>query len=204
MEITLEQIGATLAAGKGPTGTPSTHTRAAILVAVAAGAKQADVARAFGVSRKSVSTMIQRWVENGSFEDKPRSGRPSVVSEKDRRYLEQQQLKRNPKLTYGELAKGLESPPSQATLRRILSATRNAQSGASGAGVTKSTAKAGNKTAAKAASRRKSTGSIASTISTVESTSPADGSITSGIATGITTGITGDISTPILIIDDAI
>jgi transposase len=87
MKLELNEIGIILTADKPAKGQLSSHARAAVIGAVAGGKSQAEVARAFGVSKNTVSTTVRRFVEHRTLEDLPGRGRPSLLTKKDRRYL---------------------------------------------------------------------------------------------------------------------
>lgn len=225
MDVSIDEIGTILTAGKGAHGQLTPIARAFMVGAVFGGKSSAEVARGFNVSRSTVMKTVNRFAKTHSFEDEPRLGRPSIISERDKRYLEQQ-IKRTPGITYSRLAQGIESQPSHATLRRLIGAVKNADNPyvgkkrpetANAAKVTKTTkttkaaktaktTKAGDKTP----SRRKSTANAVSTASAT--TTPATSEIVDESTTDSTTDsveaavqslaeIMGDSSTPIIIDD---
>ena len=85
--INLDHIGAKLTAGRKSGQELSPYARAAIVGAVGAGASQSAVARAFGISRAAVQLTLQRFESSTTLESKPRSGRPEVLSRREKRYI---------------------------------------------------------------------------------------------------------------------
>ncbi|KAL2132929.1 hypothetical protein VTI74DRAFT_3150 [Chaetomium olivicolor] len=81
----LDELGSKLTAGRQKNRELSATARAAILGAVAAGASQAAVARAFGVSRYAVQRAIQRFGSSTTVESKPRTGRLEVLTRREKR-----------------------------------------------------------------------------------------------------------------------
>ncbi|KAK4248493.1 hypothetical protein C7999DRAFT_40367 [Corynascus novoguineensis] len=112
--ISLDELGAKLTAGRQPGQELSPLARAAITGAVAAGASQSAVARAFGINRKAVQRTLQRFESSGTFEDKPRSGRPEVLTEREKRHIVQV-AKREPGLTTLRLTNTVAAQVSRST-----------------------------------------------------------------------------------------
>ncbi len=50
------------------------------------GVRQVDVARRFGVSQSVVSRLHQRFEQTGLYHDRPRSGRPRALTDRQDRY----------------------------------------------------------------------------------------------------------------------
>ena len=46
-----------------------------------------DIAERFGVNRRTIQRLQHRFTETGSIDDRPRSGRPSVTSQRQDRYI---------------------------------------------------------------------------------------------------------------------
>src|SRR5205807_4926284 len=76
--------------------------RASICSAVAAGQKISTVARAFNVARSTIYTTLQRATTTTSFESKPRSSRPSLLTRREERFLIRL-TRRFPKISYRDL-----------------------------------------------------------------------------------------------------
>ncbi|KAK4247890.1 hypothetical protein C7999DRAFT_40877 [Corynascus novoguineensis] len=102
--VNLDEIGAKLTAGRRHGQKLSSSARAVIVGAVAAGASQSAVARAFRVDRKAVQRALQRWESSSTFEAKPRSGWPE----------------RKPRLTTQILTNTVDARISRSTIRRVL------------------------------------------------------------------------------------
>ncbi|KAL2200036.1 hypothetical protein P885DRAFT_58225 [Corynascus similis CBS 632.67] len=116
--ISLDEIGAKLTADRQPGHELSPLARAAIAGAVAAGASQSAVARAFGVDRRAVQRTLQRFESSGTFEDRPRSGRPEVLTDRDKRHIVQV-AKREPSLTTLRLTNTVAAQVSRSTFRTV-------------------------------------------------------------------------------------
>jgi hypothetical protein len=56
------------------------HRRIAVMVCQENGMKTADISKATGVSLRQVKAILKRWDEEGSWEDRPRSGRPKTAT----------------------------------------------------------------------------------------------------------------------------
>ena len=119
MSLNLTDLGRDLTAGRKKNEELSPAARAAICGAVAGGVSKRAVAAAFGVSHIVVSKTIQRFTTTRSFDSKPRSGRPQVLTRKDKRYIVQL-AKRNARLTHQQLLKILGRKVSSSTVRRAL------------------------------------------------------------------------------------
>lgn len=119
MALNLTDFGRVLTTGRQKNQELSPTTRAAICGAVAAGASQRAVATAFGVTHAVVANTIQRFKTTTSFDSKPRSGRPQVLTRREKRYIVQL-AKRNARLTHKQLLKVLDRKVSSSTVRRAL------------------------------------------------------------------------------------
>ena len=117
--VNLAEIGAKLTAGRQPGQELSPFARAAIVGAVAAGASQSAVARAFCIDRKAVQRALQRFESSTSFGAKPRTGRPEVLTRREKRYIIQL-AKRKPRLSIQMLTDTLDTRISRSTVRRVL------------------------------------------------------------------------------------
>ncbi|KAK3897994.1 hypothetical protein C8A05DRAFT_19342 [Staphylotrichum tortipilum] len=87
--ISPDELGSKLTAGREKNQELSEVARAAILGAVAAGATQAAVATAFGITSSTVSKIRQRFESSITVESKPRSGRQEVLAPRDKRHIVQ-------------------------------------------------------------------------------------------------------------------
>jgi transposase len=96
-----------------------------------AGCSAVEVAEACGRSASTIRRLINKATTTGTTEDKPRSGRPLILSRHARK-LVYRAVRKNPKITYAELQEiaqvhppdGTPSePPSRSTLYRVLRKT---------------------------------------------------------------------------------
>lgn len=96
-----------------------------------AGCTMVEVADACGRSKSTISRLIKKATTTGTTEDKPRSGRPQILSRHARK-LVYRAVRKNPKITYAELQKVAQvhppngtpsEPPSRSTLYRVLRKT---------------------------------------------------------------------------------
>jgi transposase len=117
--INLAELGAKLTAGRQPGQELSPAARAAIAGAVAAGASKSAVAHAFQIDRKTIRRTLQRFESSTNFESKPRTGRPNVLTRREKRYIIQL-AKRRPRLTTQLLTDTLDTRVSRSTVRRVL------------------------------------------------------------------------------------
>jgi transposase len=117
--MNLDELGAKLTAGRQSGQELSPFARAAIAGAVVAGASPAAVARAFRVSRATVQVTLQRFESSATFTSKPRTGRPKVLTRREKRYIIQL-AKRKPQLSTQLLTDTLGTQISRSTVRRVL------------------------------------------------------------------------------------
>jgi transposase len=119
MGLDLTELGRILMAGRKKNEELSPTVRAAICGAIAAGATQRAVATAFGLSTGVITRTLQTFTTTGSFESKPRSGRPKVLTRRESRYITQL-AKRKPHLTNKQLTQALGRVVPRSTVRRAL------------------------------------------------------------------------------------
>ena len=117
--VNLAELGAKLTAGRQPGQELSPCARAAIAGAVAAGASQTAVANAFSTSRRAVQLSLQRFESSTTFETKPRTGRPELLTRREKRYI-LQLAKRYPRYSLQMLTGTLDTRISRSTVRRVL------------------------------------------------------------------------------------
>jgi transposase len=115
----LHQIGAILTAGRRPSQELTQCARAAIIGAVAAGASKSAVAKAFGINRRTVQSTFQRFESSTTFQTKARTGRPKVLTAREKRYIIQL-TKRFPRITLQLLTGTGDKRVSKSTVRRVL------------------------------------------------------------------------------------
>ncbi|KAK3306973.1 uncharacterized protein B0T15DRAFT_528755 [Chaetomium strumarium] len=85
--VNLAEIGAKLTAGRQPSQELSPTARAAIIGAVAAGASQSAVARAFRIERTAVYRILQRFESSTTVKSKPQTGQPEILTCREKRYI---------------------------------------------------------------------------------------------------------------------
>ena len=66
-----------------------------------------QIARLLGRPRSTIQTIIDRFSDHKTFENKPRSGRPRALSLQDDRFLVRE-VKKNPRISAPKLASELE------------------------------------------------------------------------------------------------
>ena len=76
--------------------------RAAIISKVEAGVLRKDIAAEFQITTKSIQRTLKRWKTYQTLESLPRSGRPEVVSYREKRAL-YRLARRKPKIQYRKL-----------------------------------------------------------------------------------------------------
>jgi transposase len=97
----------------------SAAQRSAIIHAHGNGATQVQLANDFGCSRKTIFNTLKRYSEGEKLENREKSGRPPIISERACRHL-CLQARRHPFWTYKQLSAATASNPSPFTIRRIL------------------------------------------------------------------------------------
>ncbi|KAK4248548.1 hypothetical protein C7999DRAFT_13541 [Corynascus novoguineensis] len=63
------------------------YLRVAICALVAAGRSVRSLATLFGVSRHAIHHAVELWESHGTFESRPRSGRPQAPTRREKRHL---------------------------------------------------------------------------------------------------------------------
>jgi transposase len=106
----------------------STEERGRIMGMLAGGCTVVEVARAYGRSDRCIRDLRTKYHQTGTTADKPRSGRPPVLSPHQKTII-YRKTRAAPNIEYSELAKegvfvnpdGTSSkPPSRSTLYRVL------------------------------------------------------------------------------------
>jgi transposase len=99
-----------------------------IIGMLAAGCTCAEAARAYGRTERCIRDIRTKYAKTGTTEDRPRSGRPPVISFSQKKII-YRKARAAPKIEYSELAQvrvfvnieGIPSkPPSRSTLYRFL------------------------------------------------------------------------------------
>lgn len=103
--------------GKGAELTP--RTRFAICSAVNSGETKVKVAEDFGVNRSTVYDTFNHWSTHHHCETEPRSGRPSKLNRRDKRYI-LQLVRRNPRIGWKALVSDAPGGVSKSTVQRAL------------------------------------------------------------------------------------
>ena len=96
-----------------------------------AGCTASEVANACGRAESTIRRLRAKVTTTGTTQDKPRSGRPQILSRHARK-LVYRAVRKNPKITYAELAEiaqvylpdgTLLKPPSRSTLYQVIKKT---------------------------------------------------------------------------------
>jgi transposase len=119
MTLNLADFAAKMAARRQPNQELSAELRAAICTLIATGRTQRKVGALFRVSKKAVQGAVQHFKTDGSFCSKPCSGRPEVLTRREKRYI-LTLIKRNRKLAKKALLHITGTPVSYSTIRRCL------------------------------------------------------------------------------------
>jgi transposase len=99
----------------------STSQRSAIIYAHKNGANvtQVQLANDFGCSRPTIYNTLKRYSEGKNLENREKSGRPAIISERACCHL-YLQARRHPFWTYKQLSAATAQHSSPSTIRRIL------------------------------------------------------------------------------------
>jgi transposase len=95
-------FGQEISGNRQPNAELSSAQRAAIISKVEAGVLYKDIAAEFQITTKSIQRTLKRWKTYQTLESLPRSGRPEVVSRREKRVL-YRLARREPKIQYGKL-----------------------------------------------------------------------------------------------------
>jgi transposase len=121
MTLKKEDLISVLTANRGRKGHLSPICRAVICALVIYGQSIASVARDFHVSRATVRTTVEGCTTQRTFESAPRSGRPSVLTKKEKQYIFLL-VKKDPRLAKKALVNATGKSVSYSTIRRCLRA----------------------------------------------------------------------------------
>ena len=77
----------------------SERQRDCIIAAIEAGAATREVAALYNTTQRTVQRILKRWETTGSTTTKPRSGRPSTLSHRERRKI-LRIVRKYPKIRY--------------------------------------------------------------------------------------------------------
>lgn len=77
--------------------------RAEMLIRLAKGLSYSEIANEFGRSKGTIHNVIKRWENDNSLQERPRSGRPNVLSDRDKRAL-LNDVRSNPAIHIRELS----------------------------------------------------------------------------------------------------
>jgi transposase len=97
----------------------SLESRVAMCAAKHGGQSYRQVAQEFHTTPSTVHRIYKRWEKHQTFEKKTRSGRPEKLNRRQRNYL-LCLLKRNRRITYGQLHTSSPCPVSKRTIQRIV------------------------------------------------------------------------------------
>ncbi|KAL2178140.1 uncharacterized protein P884DRAFT_259073 [Thermothelomyces heterothallicus CBS 202.75] len=87
MGINLEDFARKLTANHSRNKELSPQLRVAICALIAAGRSERSVASLFGVSRHAIHHAVELWESHNTFESRPRTGRPQVLTRKAKRNI---------------------------------------------------------------------------------------------------------------------
>lgn len=124
---TLDDFINKLIAGRKKNQQLSPTLRIAICTLVASGKSERWVADRFGVSRHTVGNTWDTWKKEQTFESKPRSGRPEVLTEDEKMFIIQ-----NRALAKTSFVNSQGKTISYTTIKRTLRAHKAAQAAAGG------------------------------------------------------------------------
>jgi transposase len=95
-------------------------TRGAVYALFSKGVKSAaEIATEYGISKSSVYYIAKRFKKTGSFEDRPRVGRPTTLTDRQKRAI-LQAARKEPFRTLKDLRNVIDPPPSEWTIRKVL------------------------------------------------------------------------------------
>lgn len=99
----------------------SPEERTAIINAHKSGVSQTQLAKDYRCDRKTIYNTLKRFKEEQRITSAPRSGRPRIFSDQDRKFI-RLQARRNPFWTYRQLSLDVGGSPSRQTIYRALRA----------------------------------------------------------------------------------
>src|SRR5579871_4817852 len=82
------------------------------------GANAIDLAQEYNVHKSTIYRIVKHWKKAGTCENKYRSGCPEIFSEREKRYIIKDVLKK-PRITLGELADNNQLNISEDTIQRV-------------------------------------------------------------------------------------
>jgi transposase len=112
-------FGTEISGNRRPKAELSTTQRSAIIIALEGGGSPTALAAQFGCARSTIYDTQKRFQQHQSIESLPRSGRPSLISDRAKREV-YQLARRYPQWSYITLASQLRQPLSKSTIRSIL------------------------------------------------------------------------------------
>jgi transposase len=114
-------FGTEISGNRRPNGELSIEARISIISKSEAGAATAELAAEFGVTRQTIHNTLRRHRETGSNASRPRSGRPSILTERENRIL-YRHVRKASKIQYKQLIEEahLEKDYSHRTAYRAL------------------------------------------------------------------------------------
>jgi len=119
MKLNLHDFAVELTADRCKNQELSPGIRAAICTLVAAGRSERSVAELFRVSRDAITKAIDLWKTQRTFEIPRRTGCPSILTQKEKRYIITL-VKRNRNLAKKALIEATEKKISYSTIKRCL------------------------------------------------------------------------------------
>ena len=97
----------------------SSEARAAILTKLGEGIPVKEVARQFNTTPSTIRQTRKRWTEDHITHSRPRSGRPEVTSERDKRYIIRA-VYQDREISWNSLVGELDGRVSKSTIQKIV------------------------------------------------------------------------------------
>ena len=97
----------------------SVSVRGIIVGRMQEGANAIDLAQEYNVHKSIIYRIVKHWKKAGTCENKHRSGCPEILSEREKRCIIKDVLKK-PRITLGELADNNQLNVSEDTIQRVL------------------------------------------------------------------------------------
>jgi transposase len=97
----------------------SPEAKAAMLSRLAAGEGPASVARAFQTRTSTVTYIRDQFNKHGTVQNRPRSGRPPLLSRAERRYIIRM-IYKDRQISWDSLVNGVDCRVSKSTVRRVV------------------------------------------------------------------------------------
>jgi transposase-like protein len=117
--IKMRSFGTEISGNRRPQAELSPETRAAILNGLENQRSHTQLAKEFGVSRRTIYTTKERFQQHKTLESRPRTGRPQKLSAATKRYI-CQMVRRSPSMSWKALVAYTPGGLSKSTIQRVL------------------------------------------------------------------------------------